>query len=87
MEEARQSLDLDDEIVVYCADPACVASQFAYSWLDEAGCTNVRRYSGGISDWAAAGYELDGNEGAQFAGGLFFLPSDAYADYRSDTPG
>ena len=85
VEDARQSLDLDDEIVVYCTDPACVASQFAYRWLDEAGYTNVRRYSGGISDWAAAGYELEGNAGAESTGGLFFLPTDAYSDRRSDT--
>jgi len=79
VEDAQQSLDLDDEIVVYCTDPACVASQFAYRWLDEAGYTNVRRYSGGISDWAAAGYELEGNVGAEGTGGLFFLPPDTPA--------
>lgn len=50
IEEARQSLDLDDEIVVYCSDPACLASQFAYRWLIEAGYTGVRRYPGGVSD-------------------------------------
>ena len=60
VDEAKQDLDLDDEIVVYCTDPACVASQFAYRWLIEAGYTNVRRYSGGVSDWAAAGYVVLG---------------------------
>ena len=84
VEEARQSLELDDEIVVYCSDPACVASQFAYRWLTEAGYTNVRRYAGGISNWAAAGYELESNEYADPSDGLFFLPADAYADRRSD---
>ncbi len=54
-----QSLNPDDEIVVYCSDEACVASQVAYQALIEAGYPNVRRYSGGLSDWDAAGYPLE----------------------------
>ena len=61
-EETLEGLDPDDEIVVYCSDPACVASQFAYKALVEAGYTNVRRYAGGLSDWAAAGYPLEGEQ-------------------------
>ena len=87
VEDARRELDLDDEIVVYCSDPACVASQFAYRWLVEAGYTNVRRYEGGVSDWAAAGYELATSDGAPAAEGLFFLSQDAYEDRRSDRSG
>ena len=87
VEEAQQGLDSDDEIVVYCSDPACVASQFAYRWLIEEGYTNVRRYSGGVSDWAAAGYELESNRTHESAAGVFFLAPEAYADHRSDTPG
>ena len=78
VEEAKQELETDDEIVVYCTDPACVASQFAYQWLVEAGYTNVRRYAGGLSDWAAAGYELEGESGGDTSGGAFFFPSDAF---------
>jgi rhodanese-related sulfurtransferase len=76
VEEAQQELDVDDEIVVYCTDPACVASQFAYQWLVEAGYNNVRRYAGGLSDWAAAGYELEGESGGDAAGGAFFFPQE-----------
>lgn len=72
--EARTELDLGDEIVVYCTDPPCVASQFAYQWFMDAGYSNVRRYEGGLSDWAAAGYELDGEFGADATGGAFFFP-------------
>ena len=86
VDEAQQSLELDDEIVVYCSDPACLASQFAYRWLTEAGYTNVRRYEGGVSDWAAAGYELASSEASGPSGGLFFLPGDAYPERRSDRP-
>ena len=84
VEEAREALDPDDEIVVYCSDPACVASQIAYRWLTEAGYTNVRRYEGGLSDWAAAGYELESSDGSRTSEGFFFVSPDAYADRRSD---
>ena len=84
--DAEKYLDRDDEIVVYCTDPACVASQFAYRWLVEAGYSDVRRYAGGVSDWAAAGYDLESNEGAKADPGLFFVPPDAYTDRRSDSP-
>ena len=60
VEEAYGALNVDDEIVVYCSDAACVASQFAYRYLEERGYTNVRRYSGGLSDWRDAGYTLEG---------------------------
>lgn len=85
--DAEKHLHRDDEIVVYCSDPACVASQFAYRWLVDAGYANVRRYAGGVSDWAAAGYELESNAGAAADPGLFFVSPDAYTDRRSDSPG
>lgn len=59
--EALAGLDPEDEIVVYCSDPACVASQFAYRGLKEHGYGNVRRYEGGLSDWQAAGYPIEGS--------------------------
>lgn len=55
-----QQLAVDDEIVVYCSNVDCIASQVAYHRLTSDGYTNVRRYAGGIEDWAAAGYELEG---------------------------
>ncbi len=70
VEEALDALDQDDEIVVYCSDAACVASQFAYRGLIEHGYRNVRRYAGGLSDWVAAGYPVEGDAAADpaFAG-------------------
>ena len=50
--------DKDGDVVVYCTDPACVASQMAYHAMVAEGYTNVRRYAGGLSDWAEAGYEF-----------------------------
>ena len=77
VEDARQGLNLDDEIIVYCSDPACVASQLAYRWLVEAGYGNVRRYSGGVSDWAAAGYELESDPMSGSAAAPFFISADS----------
>lgn len=58
--ECAAGLGLYDEIVVYCSDPACVASRATYTALVENGYTNVRRYEGGLSDWVDAGYSLEG---------------------------
>ena len=59
-QDAPKYLSPDDEIVVYCSDAKCIASQMAYKMLEANGFNNVRRYSGGLSDWQAAGYPLDG---------------------------
>ncbi|MGB5168598.1 MAG: rhodanese-like domain-containing protein [Acidimicrobiia bacterium] len=53
-------LDMNDDIIVVCSDVDCVASQFAYRALVENGYTNVRRCAGGLSDWQAGGYPLEG---------------------------
>ena len=59
--EARAGLDKDDEIVVYCSNPACVGSQFFYHALVSGGYTNVRRYEGGLADWQDAAYAFEGD--------------------------
>jgi rhodanese-related sulfurtransferase len=53
-------LKKDEEIVVYCSDVACFASIAAYRFLVKTGYSNVRRYEGGLADWEAAGYPLEG---------------------------
>ena len=59
-EQTTHLLDPIDEIVVYCSNPACTASQMAYHFLTSRGFENVRRYAGGVQDWEAAGYPLEG---------------------------
>ena len=59
MEQAEGLIKLDDEIVVYCSDVNCIASQAAYRFLVDQGFTNVRRYAGGIIDWEDAGYPIE----------------------------
>jgi rhodanese-related sulfurtransferase len=59
-EDAFEALSRDDEIVVYCSNPNCVASIAAYHQLKNRGYQNVRRYAGGLEDWEAAGFPLEG---------------------------
>jgi rhodanese-related sulfurtransferase len=56
-------LQKDDEIVVYCSNPPCLASVTAYQRLVQEGYTNVRRYAGGIEDWENAGMPLERGAG------------------------
>ena len=60
VEQGLQQLQKDDDIVVYCSDAACVASQWAYRILKMHGYQHVRRYAGGLNDWEQAGYLLEG---------------------------
>lgn len=58
--QAKARYASDASLVVYCTDPACRASLTAFQQLVDAGFTNVRHYPGGLSDWTAAGYPLEG---------------------------
>jgi rhodanese-related sulfurtransferase len=51
----------DEEIVVYCTSPECHSSIALYWALLDAGFPNVRRYSGGLTDWEGAGFPLEGD--------------------------
>jgi rhodanese-related sulfurtransferase len=57
--EMLSALHKDDEIVVYCTNPPCLASVAAYHRLVQEGYSNVRRYAGGIEDWENAGLPLE----------------------------
>ena len=58
--DADSMLAKEDEIVVYCSDEDCAASQMAYQMLRRAGFERVRRYAGGVADWEEAGLPLEG---------------------------
>lgn len=60
LEETLKVLDQNDEIIVYCSNPACPASIFVYNFLVDHGFKNIRRYAGGLLDWEDAGYPLEG---------------------------
>lgn len=69
MNEAMAHLTPDDEIVVYCSHELCPASVNAYYVLHDHGFKKLSRYSGGLADWQAAGYPLEGSmvQEAEFA--------------------
>jgi len=54
--------DLDAEIVVYCWNAACTASELAAKMLEGRGYRNVRRYTAGKQDWLHAGLPIEGTE-------------------------
>ncbi len=55
-------LDRDTEIVVYCTNAGCAASRVGAAMLREAGFTNVRRFAGGLTEWARAGLPIESGE-------------------------
>jgi rhodanese-related sulfurtransferase len=61
IEDAKKRLSPDDEIIIYCSNPSCIASIIGYQLLTNMGYKNVRRYAGGIEEWEDAGYPLEGN--------------------------
>ncbi len=52
--------DKDAEIVVYCMDPPCEASEEAAIKLAKLGYENVSDYVGGKKDWIGAGLPAEG---------------------------
>jgi rhodanese-related sulfurtransferase len=58
IEDARKFLDPNDDIVIYCSNPLCIASIIGYQHLTNMGSSKVRRYAGAIVDWERAGLTL-----------------------------
>jgi rhodanese-related sulfurtransferase len=59
-EETLRELGVDDEIVVHCSNPSCMASIALYQLLERNGYRNLRRFAGGLQAWQEAGYPLEG---------------------------
>lgn len=57
--EALETLDRNDEIVLYCGTAYCPGSIYAYRLLEREGYRRVSRYAGGIADWEAAGHPVE----------------------------
>lgn len=58
--EALNLFTVDDEIIVYCSNPSCIASQAAYATLVSHGYKHVSRFAGGIEAWYDAGLPVEG---------------------------
>ncbi len=61
LKHALETLDPEEEIIVYCSNVGCTASVLAYQQLVDHGYQNVRHYAGGIADWEDAGYPFEGD--------------------------
>jgi rhodanese-related sulfurtransferase len=59
-EKGLAELNKEDDIIVYCSNTQCAASQYAYMLLETNGFLHIRRYAGGIQDWEEAGLPLEG---------------------------
>lgn len=57
---AERDLPKATPIIVYCSDVACQSSYQAYQQLEQAGFQQIWRFAGGLVEWAANGYELEG---------------------------
>jgi rhodanese-related sulfurtransferase len=58
---ALRELQCDDEIIVYANNHHRINSAAAYHALSAHGYRNICCYVGGLSDWEAAGYSVEGN--------------------------
>lgn len=61
LKEYAQKLDKNQHIIVYCANYACTASNYAYRELTELGFKNVWEYAGGIAEWYQMGFPVEGS--------------------------
>jgi rhodanese-related sulfurtransferase len=61
IQEARERLDPTAETVVYCAGKWCRSSIDAYLALRNAGFEDLYRFAGGLEEWQAAHYPLEGS--------------------------
>jgi rhodanese-related sulfurtransferase len=60
-EQAGELLERHDHIVVYCSGRTCSASRLVAQKLIDAGYADVRHYPGGLEEWHAAGFPLEGS--------------------------
>jgi rhodanese-related sulfurtransferase len=58
--DALGALRPDDQIVVYAIDDRLQSSAVAWEALTAHGYRDVRRYAGGLKDWEAADYPVEG---------------------------
>lgn len=62
LQDATACLSLDRAVVVYDTNPACPASYRSYYQLIHLGFKNVYRFAGGLEEWTAAGYPVEGKD-------------------------
>jgi len=53
------TLNREEEIIVYCSNPGCTASVLVYQQFVQHGFQNVWHYPGGIADWEDGGHAFE----------------------------
>jgi len=53
------TLNREEEIIVYCSNPDCTASVLVYHQFVQHGFQNVWHYPGGIADWEDGGHAFE----------------------------
>lgn len=59
---AAQKLSREQDVVIYCSNPACPASYRAYYFLRSLGFQKLFRLEGGLEEWVKSGYPVEGKE-------------------------
>ncbi len=57
----RQKKSLDTFIVVYCSEASCGKARSVAKKLIQIGYKNVKVYTGGLIEWAHAGFPMEGS--------------------------
>lgn len=60
IEAALKTIEKDAEIVFYCSNPMCTASEYAAIQFKKAGFPNVSVYEGGTAEWYQKGLPVEG---------------------------
>lgn len=58
--ESVASWDKDKEIIVYCAQSSCNASDQAYEILSDMGFNHIATYKGGMKEWFKKNFDTTG---------------------------
>jgi rhodanese-related sulfurtransferase len=62
-ERAERELKKDQEIVLYCSSSRCRKSRKGAETLSRMGFRRIGVYLGGIRDWKAGGFPIEGEKG------------------------
>lgn len=60
LENSMNTIDKNAEVVFYCSNPMCTASEYAAVQFKKAGFTNVSVYEGGTAEWYQKGLPVEG---------------------------
>lgn len=60
LENFVQNIDKDADIIVYCSNYQCSASEWACQTLLKLGFKNVHAYEGGMAEWLSMGLPSEG---------------------------